>query len=114
MQPDDAFTVAAEDNIATVAGDRRTNPGVEQLLDLINDFLVGGVDASSSRSASSPSITGRPATKWSMMTPRTCGFSACQEISSFLVTVMKSPPRKTRATPGSANRCGGQRAARRR
>ena len=39
-----------------------------------------------------------------MMTPSTCGFSACQEISSFLVTVMKSPPRKTRATPGRANR----------
>ena len=38
-----------------------------------------------------------------MITPRTWGFRACQEIGSFLVTVMKSPPKKTRATPGSAN-----------
>jgi hypothetical protein len=38
-----------------------------------------------------------------MIVPSTCGFSVCQAISSVLVTVMKSPPRNTRATPGSAN-----------
>ena len=38
-----------------------------------------------------------------MMAPSTCGFSVCQAISSVLVTVMKSAPRNTRATPGSAN-----------
>ena len=38
------------------------------------------------------------------MMPSTCGFSVCQLSSSVLVTVMKSPPRNTRATPGSPNR----------
>ena len=38
-----------------------------------------------------------------MIAPSTCGFSACHEVASVLVTVMKSPPRNTRATPGRAN-----------
>ena len=35
---------AAEDNVAAVAGDRRTHPGVQQLLDLLNDLGVRRVD----------------------------------------------------------------------
>ena len=48
-----------------------------------------------------------------MMRPRTCGFRTGQSFWSVLVTVMKSLPRKMRATPSMRNRlsASGERAA---
>ena len=40
MQVDNAFFKAVEDNITAILGDCRPDPGIEQFLDLHNDFTV--------------------------------------------------------------------------
>jgi hypothetical protein len=48
-------------------------------------------------------MTGLPAAKCSITMPRMAGFSRCHSRSCALATVMKSPPKKTSLTPGTAN-----------
>ena len=98
MQVDDAVLEALEDDVAAVLGHRRAHPGVEQFLDLGDDLVVLGFRHAVARgSRPSASRTGRSAVKCSMMTPSMAGFSTLQSLSSALVTVTKSRPRKTPA-----------------
>src|SRR6516225_1803282 len=66
---------------------------------------ISSSSASASAAVSSPSATrntGRPVVKCSMIAANIAGFSWYQSPSSTLLTVTKSAPRKTPATPGTA------------
>ena len=90
---DDAVLEAAERDVAAVAGHRRADAGLEQLLDgldgrgvrLVEELLAVLDPWSPLPSAKS----GAPVMKCSMIAPRIAGFRCCHSPSA-LVTVMKS------------------------
>ena len=114
MQVDDAAVEAVEGDVAAVLRHRRADARVEQLLDLADDLLVGAVVAGVVDGAgAAPSITGWPDWKCSMIAPRMPGLMCAQSASSALVTVTKSGPKNTPATPPAAKmrRASGEAAA---
>src|SRR5258708_6492496 len=75
----------------------------------ISSLMMATVSASSlSKNSSAPAASiapltiGAPDMKCSMMAPRIAGLICCHSVSDF-VTVMKSLPRNTPATPGTPN-----------
>ena len=78
MQIHDAVLEALEDDVAAILGNRRADAGIEQFLDLGDDLVVILLDRCV---VAISSITGRSAVKWSMMTPRICGFSTGQSVA---------------------------------
>src|SRR5258708_2671211 len=75
----------------------------------ISSLMMATVSASSlSKNSSAPAASiapltiGAPDIKCSMMAPRIAGLICCHSVSDF-VTVMKSLPRNTPATPGTPN-----------
>ena len=105
VEIDNAFLVATECNVAAVAGDRRPDARLDQVLDGCDGLGILGVEelvrCRVGRLASS-ATSGAPDIKCSMMAPRTAGFICCQS-PSVLVTAMKSDPKNTPPTLSISN-----------
>ena len=78
VQVDDAAVEAVEGDVAAVLRHRRADPGVEQLLDLADDLGVRPSWAAWPTAPASPSITGWPDWKCSMIAPRMPGLMWAQ------------------------------------
>ena len=101
VEIDDPVAEALEDDVATVAGDRRADPRLDQLLDRLDRLGIVGVEEFLFRRRGAPERTGAPERKNSVTTPSTAGLSWLHS-PALLVTEMKSGVKNTPPTPGSS------------
>src|SRR5260370_31926152 len=87
---------------SSLATDGRTRVSISSLMMATVSASWLSKISSARAACMAPLTTGAPDIKCSMMAPRIAGLICCHSVSDF-VTVMKSLPRNTPATPGTPN-----------